>query len=62
MVEFRVQRRGLEKRWVILRVAPGHDPVEIGRPYDDPARAHEEAAKLNELVKRADQYRKSDLD
>ena len=60
MVEFRVQRRGLERRWVILRVAPGHEPVEIGRPYDDPIRAEAEAQKLNELAKVAGQHRKAD--
>ncbi len=53
MVEFRVQRRGLERRWVILRIFPGHEPVEIGRPYDDPFRAEAEAQKLNELAQAA---------
>jgi len=62
MVEFRVQRRGLERRWVILRVAPGHEPIEIGRSYDDPVQANEEASKLNELAKTVGEHRKPSPD
>ena len=61
MVEFRVQRRGLERRWVVLRITPGQEPVEVGPPYDDPVLAMAEAKKLNELAQAAG-HRKPNLE
>jgi hypothetical protein len=48
MAEFRVRRRGFEKRWVIVKTVPGAEPVEVGVPYDDPEPAMREATRLNE--------------
>jgi hypothetical protein len=51
MAEFRVRRRGFEKRWVIVKAAPGQEPVEVGPPYTDPQLAMEEATRLNECAR-----------
>jgi hypothetical protein len=51
MVEFRIQRRGLEKRWVIVKTAAGEEPVEVGLPYTDPELAMQNAKRLNEYAR-----------
>jgi len=52
MVEFRVQRLGLQRRWVILRFIAGQKPAEVGTPYDDPVLAMQDAKQLNMLAQK----------
>lgn len=52
MVEFRVQRLGLERRWIVVRIVAGREPLEVGRPYEDPILAMEAAKELNRLALR----------
>jgi hypothetical protein len=52
MVKYRVQRRGFEKVWLVVKTPPGDVPITIDEPYTDAELARKAAQELNKYAER----------